>query len=168
VNGREYSALSADSRGIAGCRQGGTPFTEDGETTCAYPYPKAEEQSGGNSIDVFLPTRTLLESQMASQGHAYWTKPVAPTMRNDVYLFTVDPMEAVELTVAVDVEIWTMNACPDILIEPYVCGTPIEEPQPPREVRPIKQTFTVKLLVPRSVVGPAGVGTRRAAPEHTP
>ncbi len=157
VNGRDYPATGADSRGVAGCRQGGSTFIgADGQTTCAYPYIGAD--AIGRGIEDFLPTLALREPEMASQGHVYWTKPVAPPMRNDVYLFTVDPMEAVSLTVAVDVEVWTLNACPDINIEPFVCGEPIEEPQPPREVRPIEQTFTVKLLVPRSVVGPGRAG----------
>lgn len=156
VNGQAYPAAGADSRGIAGCRRGGSPFADpDGRVTCAYPYPGAAP--AGARVADFLPTRTLLEAAMADQGHVYWTKPIAPPMRSDVYLFTVDPLEPVSLTVAVDVELWTVNACPDLAIAPYVCGTPIEMPQPPRTQRPIAQTFTVQLLVPRSVVGPGGV-----------
>jgi hypothetical protein len=113
----------------------------------------------GRAIDAFMPTvGALREADMATQGHLYWTQPPAPTMRPDVYLYTLDPIQAPQFTVAVEVEVWAINVCPDFLLDPLgACGTPIELPQPPRARQPIRQPFDVTLVVPRSVVGPGGV-----------
>ena len=158
LNGRTVTATAPDSRGVAGCRGGAHgPTGGSALTGCIYPYVGAYPD--GRSIDAFLPTVTALrEADMATQGHLYWTQPPAPPMRPDVYLYTLDPIQAPRVTVAVEVEVWAINLCPDFLLTPLgACGTPIELPQPPRARQPIRQPFDVTLVVPRSVVGPGGI-----------
>lgn len=155
VNGRAAAATGADGRGVRGCRGAGTPALA-GSTLqgCAYAYVGA--YGDGRSLDDLLPTAALREADMAGQGHAYWTHPPAPSMRPDVYLFTLDPLEPPRLSVAVEVEVWLVNACPDVLIAPPgVCGAPTELPAT-RAQQVIGQSFDVTLVVPRSVVGPVG------------
>ena len=158
VNGRTVAPTAADSRSVAGCRGAGhAPSAGSLLTGCVSSYMGA--YPNGRALDAFLPTVTALrELDMATQGHVYWTQPPAPPMRPDVYLFTLDPLAAPQITVAVEVEVWALNVCPDFLLNPLgACGTPIELPQPPRTRQPLAQTYTVTLVVPRSVVGPGGV-----------
>ncbi len=158
ANGRPVAATAADSRGVAGCRGAGAPpGAGSGLTGCAYAYLGAYPD--GRGLDSFLPAAAALrEAEMADQAHVYWTQPPAPPMRPDVYLFTLAPLAPPQLAVAVEVELWLVNACPDFLLDPLgACGAPIELPTPARARQVIGQSFDVTLVVPRSVVGPAGM-----------
>ncbi|NJN14851.1 MAG: hypothetical protein HC822_00315 [Oscillochloris sp.] len=77
-------------------------------------------------------------------------------MRDDVYMYTLDPMESVQVTVQVEVEIHLVNAYPG-----DINGIPLPEipiaPLPDPERQTIERTFDITLLVPRSVVGPGSV-----------
>ncbi|NTU80090.1 MAG: DUF11 domain-containing protein [Chloroflexales bacterium] len=154
VNGRTLEPSGADSRGQAGCRPGDAPrLTPRALAGCAYAYVGAYAE--GRSVDDFLPTAALREAELAGQAHLYWTQPPAPPMRDDVYLYTVSPLEPTRLTVEVEVEVWVINACPDFLIDPLgSCGVPVEMPEPLHATQTVRRAFEVTLLVPRSVVGP--------------
>lgn len=149
VNGVRRDPAEPDSRGVRGCRRGAPPAGSL-LAGCAYDYIGGEDREaiGGGA--------PLREDQLASQAHAYWTQPPAPLMRDDVYLYTVDPLAPVKLSVQVEIEIWVVNAYPG-----EIHGIPLPEipvvplPEPERQV--IGQTFEVTLLVPRSVVGPGSV-----------
>lgn len=157
VNGRTLAATAADSRGVAGCRGAGAPPAAGSALTgCAYGYPGAHAE--GRPLDAFLPTAALREADMAAQAHIYWTQPPAPPMRPDVYLYTLAPLAPPRLEVAVEVELWVVNACPDFLLDPLgACGDPLDLPEPGRARQAIGGAFDVTLVVPRSVVGPSGM-----------
>ncbi|HMQ30881.1 MAG TPA: SdrD B-like domain-containing protein [Chloroflexaceae bacterium] len=156
-NGREAAATAADGRGVAGCRGAGAPPAAGSALVgCAYSYPGAHAE--GRALDDFLPAAALREADMAAQAHVYWTQPPAPPMRPDVYLYTLAPLAPPRLAVAVEVELWVVNACPDFLLDPLgACGDPVEMPEPPRARQAIGGSFDVTLVVPRSVVGPSGL-----------
>ncbi|MEI7771476.1 MAG: hypothetical protein WCI67_15905, partial [Chloroflexales bacterium] len=148
VNGAARDPEAADSRGGAGCRLGARPASAPQLLGgCAYAY------LGGESRSAIESPSPIRESQMATQAHAYWTQPPAPRMRSDVYLYTLDPLESVQISVQVEVEVWIVNAYPG-----EINGVPLPEipvvplPEPARQL--IAQGFDVTLLVPRSVIGP--------------
>jgi hypothetical protein len=148
VNGVAHDPQAADSRGVAGCRAGAHPTVVPKLLTgCAYAY------LGGASRSAIEHPNALTESELATQAHAYWTQPPAPQMRNDVYLYTLDPLRSVQFGIQVEVEVWIVNAYPG-----DINGIPLPEipvvplPDPARQL--IAQDFDVTLLVPRSVVGP--------------
>jgi uncharacterized repeat protein (TIGR01451 family) len=161
ANGRARIATAPDSRGVAGCRGAGAPpGVGSALVGCAYGYAGAYPD--GRGLEAFLPAAAALrEAEMAEQAHVYWTQPPAPPMRPDVYLFTLTPLAPPRLAVAVEVEVWLVNACPDFLLDPLsACGAPVELPTPARARQAIGQSFGVTLVVPRSVVGPAGKAGR--------
>ncbi|WP_161569281.1 SdrD B-like domain-containing protein [Candidatus Oscillochloris fontis] len=146
VNGTTHAPAAADSRGIAGCRTGAMP----GSVLqllggCRYAY------LGGQDLSNLA--RAVRESEMATQAHLYWTQPPAPPMRPDVYLYTLDPLRPVQVEIAVEVEVWIVNAYPG-----SIGGIPLPEipvyPVPDPQRQRLDRTFTINLLVPRSVVGP--------------
>ncbi|NNJ12908.1 DUF11 domain-containing protein [Chloroflexales bacterium ZM16-3] len=148
VNGAVRDPQAADSRGVAGCRAGARPTTVPQRLSgCAYAY------LGGENRDAIRSPATLIESQLTTQAHAYWTQPPAPRMRNDVFLYTLDPLESVGITVQVEVEVWIVNAYPgDINGMPLPPIPVVPLPDPARQL--IAQDFTVNLIVPRSVIAP--------------
>ncbi|PDW00465.1 SdrD B-like domain-containing protein [Candidatus Chloroploca asiatica] len=157
VNGRTIDARSdADAAGRVGCRVGSSTLAQTALAGCTYIYPGAT--TVGGPINAVLPTAPLTENEMQSQGHVYWTHrgPAGtplPTMRSDVYLFTLDPMEEVRLTVAIEVEVWVVNLYPGAPLGDWTLN-PIRITSIP-EVRQIyPETFGITLVVPRSVVGP--------------
>gem|GEM_PF-726785 len=149
VNGVARSPAAPDSRGVAGCRQGGPPAGSL-RSGCAYAY------LGGESIEAIRGPSPLREDQLAGQAHAYWTEPPAPLMRPDVYLYTVDPLAPAKLRVQVEVEVWIVNAFPG-----EIGGVPLPPipvvplPEPERQL--LERTFEVTLLVPRSLLGPGSL-----------
>ncbi len=114
---------------------------------CVYGYV------GGENLDGLRAPRPITENEMQRQAHAYWSRPPLPAMRSDVSIMPVDPLEPVRITVAVEIEVWIVNAYPG-----EIDGVPVPEipvaplPDPERQV--ITETFTVNLVVPRSVLGP--------------
>lgn len=157
VGGREAAATGPDSRGVAGCRgEGAPPAAGSALAGCAYGYVGAGAE--GRTLDDFLPAAAALrEADMAGQAHVYWTQPPAPPMRRDVYLYTLAPLTPPRLDLAVEVEVWVVNGCPDFLLDPLgACGAPVELPTPGRVRQVVDGAFDVTLVVPRSVVGPAG------------
>lgn len=148
VNGISHDPRAADSRNIAGCRTGARP-TRAPQLLAGCPYAYL----GGESRTAIENPDPLTEAQLATQAHAYWTQPAAPRMRNDVFLYTLDPLESVQLAVQVEVEVWIVNASPGA-----INGVPLPEipvvplPDPARQL--ISQDITVNLLIPRSVIGP--------------
>lgn len=152
VNGSARDPRAVDSRGQTGCRPGlapdGAPRLLQG---CAYGY-----LNGANLSQIMAPA-PLREDQLAGQGHVYWTQPPAPPMRNDVSLYTVDPLEPAQLRVQVEVDVWIVNAYPGAPIaDPSIPEIPVV-PLPDPERRVLSQTFDVTLLAPRSIVGPGSV-----------
>jgi uncharacterized repeat protein (TIGR01451 family) len=152
VNGTVRNPQAADSRGRAGCRPGAAPSRNPLLLTgCRYAY------LGGEDLASIANPQRLREDQMASQAHVYWTQPPAPRQRDDVFLYTLDPIEGVDIRVQVEVEVWIVNAYPGAPInDPSLPEIPIV-PLPDPERRLIEQTFDVTLLVPRSVIGPGSV-----------
>jgi hypothetical protein len=78
-------------------------------------------------------------------------------MRDNVYLYSVEPLEKVKIQVAVEVEVWIVNAYPgaiDGMPLPEISVAPLPEPE--RQL--LTQAFEVSLLVPRTLVGPGSVG----------
>jgi hypothetical protein len=149
VNGTTIDPHAPDAKGRAGCRRLSAPHGS--LAGCAYAY------IDGDSIGAIRSGTLPTEAQMRDQGHVYWSAPPPPdAMRDDVHVYVSDPLDHVQLTVAVEVEITVINAYP---------GDPIDDPTlPPVEVTPppapqrqtLTQTFDVTLVVPRSVVGPHG------------
>jgi hypothetical protein len=95
---------------------------------------------------------------MASQGHVYWTHQgvggsVVPSMRGDVYRFTLGQIRPVAITVEVEVEVWVVNLYPGAPIGDWTTPEPAPELPGTRERLRFTDTFHVDLLVPRSVVG---------------
>jgi uncharacterized repeat protein (TIGR01451 family) len=152
VNGTVRNPQAADSRGRAGCRPGAVPSrTPQLLTGCRYAY------LGGEDLASITNPQRLREDQMASQAHVYWTQPPAPRQRDDVYLYTLDPIEGVDIRIQVEVEVWIVNAYPGAPInDPSLPEIPVV-PLPDPQRRLIEQTFDVTLLVPRSVIGPGSV-----------
>lgn len=152
VNGRSIDPAAADSRGISGCRTGAS-VSDAGSTLvgCRYGYIGARS-SGVKPADL-LPTAALREDDLRDQGHVYWTQPPTPPMRDDVYLYTVDPLTPVKLTVQLEIELWLVNAYPGAELGDYTYD-PTEITGVPHERQTFTQTFDITLLVPRSVVGP--------------
>ncbi len=146
VNGTSRAPSMVDSRGIAGCRVGAMPSSVlQLLGGCRYAY------LGGQDLSNLA--RAVRESEMATQAHFYWTQPPAPPMRPDVYLYTLDPLAPVQVEVAVEVEVWIVNAYPGSIggiTLPEIPVYPLPNPQRQR----LDRTFTINLLVPRSVVGP--------------
>nr|WP_044199525.1 SdrD B-like domain-containing protein [Oscillochloris trichoides] len=146
VNGATRSPAVADSRGVAGCRTGAMPSSVlQLLGGCRYAY------LGGQDLSNLA--RAVRESEMATQAHFYWTQPPAPPMRPDVYLYALDPLAPVQVEIAVEVEVWIVNAYPG-----SIGGIPLPEipvyPLPDPQRQRLDRTFTINLLVPRSVVGP--------------
>jgi hypothetical protein len=74
-------------------------------------------------------------------------------MRNDVFLYTLDPLESVGIAVQVEVEVWVVNAYPGSIGGMPLPPIPVVPlPDPARQL--IAQDFTVNLIVPRSVIAP--------------
>lgn len=149
VNGATRDPQAADSRGVAGCRARAQPSIRpqrlDG---CAYAY------LGGQNRSAIASPAAPTELALATQAHAYWTYPPPPMMRSDVYLYTLDPLESVQITIQVEVEVWIVNAYPGAINGmplPEILVVPLPDPARQR----IDQAFTVHLLVPRSVIGPS-------------
>lgn len=151
VNGHTYSPGAADARGRFGCRPGMLPAAAPRLLTgCTYAY------LGGDSFEALRSPVSLREDQLESQAHVYWTQPPAPPMRDDVYLYTVDPLEPARISVQVEIEVWIVNAYPgeiDGITLPEIPVLPI--PDPERQL--VAETFDVTLLVPRSIVGPGSI-----------
>ncbi|NTW01725.1 MAG: hypothetical protein HGA19_10570, partial [Oscillochloris sp.] len=148
INGVTHNPQAVDSRGLAGCRAGAHPNTAPERLIgCAYAY------LGGENRDAIDHPGPISESQLASQAHLYWTQPPAPRMRNDVYLFTLDPIEAVQLAIQVEIEVWIVNTAPGSIggiALPEIPVVPL--PDPERQL--ISQAISIDLLVPRSVIAP--------------
>ncbi|RRR70993.1 MAG: DUF11 domain-containing protein, partial [Candidatus Viridilinea halotolerans] len=145
----------ADARGTTGCRAGSTTLAGTQLAGCTYVYPGAS----GNftPLSHVIPAYTPTESEMANQGHVYWThQPVAgadlPSMRPDVYLFALPELRPVEIRVAVEVEVRVMNLYPGAPVDWALA--PVELTSIPRQRHGYEGTFVVTLLVPRSVIGP--------------
>ena len=155
VNGTSYDAEThADSAGKRGCRAGNR--LSDGGTTlpgCGYVYPGAT--AGTVPPSEALPPFVLTEAELARQAHAYWTNPPLPSMRDDVYTYAVAPLAPVQITVAVEVEVEVVNLAPCAPLGDWTCA-PVRDPAFPVERQILTQTFTINLLVPRSIVGPGG------------
>jgi hypothetical protein len=95
---------------------------------------------------------------MAGQAHVYWTHQGVPgtplpTMRPDVYLFALPELRPVTITVVVEAEVWVVNRYPGAPVGDWTLP-PEELTSIPRVRQSYPGTFTVTLLVPRSVVGP--------------
>jgi uncharacterized repeat protein (TIGR01451 family) len=147
VNGAERKPHAPDSRGRSGCRPG-APAGVRLIQGCAYAY------LGGEDLDAIENPATLREQQLRGQAHVYWTQPPAPMMRDDVYLYTVDPLEPAQIGVQLEVEVWIVNAYPGAPIDdPSIPEIPVV-PLPDPARRQIAATFDVAMLVPRSLLGP--------------
>jgi uncharacterized repeat protein (TIGR01451 family) len=148
VGGESVDPTDADSRWLSGCRPGMAPnLTPRLLTGCAYGY------LGGTSLEAIRSPEALREEQLRDQVHLYWTQPPAPPMRDDVYLYTLEPLSATQIAVELEVEVWIVNAYPgsiDGIPLPEIPVQPLTDPE--RQL--IAQTFDVTLLAPRSVVGP--------------
>ena len=149
--GATYDAASAsDATGRSGCRPGDRIASGD-LPGCAYRYPGAG--ATGRPLAQLLPGGLPQEHEMAGQAHVYWTQPPAPPMRrSDLYLYTLNPLTPVTISIAVDVETWLMNLAPGAPIGDWRMP-PIELPGT-RQIQSITRTVEVTLLVPRSLVGP--------------
>jgi hypothetical protein len=149
VNGQQRAPHESDSRNRAGCRSGrasdGAPRLLQG---CVYGYVQGANYE--QIISGYVPS----EAELRDQAHVYWTQPPAPPMRNDVYLYTVAPLRAVQLRLQVEIEVQIVNAYPGAPIDdPSLPPVPIV-PLPDPERRLLSQQFDINLLVPRSVLGP--------------
>lgn len=153
VNGASRNPQAADDRGRSGCRPGALPaFAPRLLAGCRYAY------LGGEDLASIASPIPLREEQLAQQAHVYWTQPPAPAMRDDVYLYTLDPLEGVGITIQLEIEIQIVNAYPGAPVnDPSIPPIPII-PLPDPERQLIETTFDVALLVPRSVVGPGSAG----------
>jgi uncharacterized repeat protein (TIGR01451 family) len=148
VNGVWRSPQASDGRGRTGCRAGAVAPATQLLIGCRYAY------IGGETLDSIKNPLPLREDQLLSQAHLYWTQPPAPPMRNDVYLFTVDPLAPSRLRIQVELEVWIVNAYPGAPINNPNLREVTVVPLPDPARRLIEEAFTVELLVPRSVVGP--------------
>jgi uncharacterized repeat protein (TIGR01451 family) len=139
-----------------GCRTGSVALPDTSMVGCTYTYPGASDQ--GVDPHLALPDDTLItESLMASQGHVYWTHQgigglTVPSMRGDVYHFTLGQILPVAITVEVEVEVWVVNLYPGAPIGDWTTPEPAPELPGTRERLRFTDTFHVDLLVPRSVV----------------
>lgn len=151
LNGAWRDPQAADGRGRSGCRPG-TPASDARLLVgCRYAY------LGGEDLASIAGPAPLREEQLRSQAHVYWTQPPAPSMRDDVYLYTVDPLAPSRIRVQLEVEISIVNAYPGAPInDPNIPEIPVV-PLPDPARRLIESTFEVDLLVPRSVIGPGSV-----------
>ncbi|WP_299644630.1 hypothetical protein [uncultured Chloroflexus sp.] len=147
VGGQRFDPRAADSRGIAGCRPGARPLlTPQLLTGCIYRY------LGGQSRDQ-LGASVLRERDLDDQLHLYWSRPPAPAMRPDVYLYTADVLDRARLTIQIELEVQIVNQAPG-----NIGGVPL----PPVRVAPLpnpaRQLVTgqieINLLAPRSLVAP--------------
>lgn len=151
VNGTWREPQVADGRGRSGCRPGAPASDARLLTGCRYAY------LGGEDLEAIGNPAPLREDQLQTQAHVYWTQPPPPSMRDDVYLYTVDPLAPAQIRVQLEVEVAIVNAYPGAPInDPTIPEIPVAPlPEPARRL--IEATFTVDLLVPRSVIGPGSV-----------
>jgi uncharacterized repeat protein (TIGR01451 family) len=151
VNGVRRDPQAGDDRSRAGCRSGAPVSDARLLVGCRYAY------LGGEDLATIAAPPPLREDQLRNQAHVYWTQPPAPPMRDDVYLYTVDPLAPTRIHVQLELEISIVNAYPGAPIDdPSIPEIPIVPlPEPARRL--IEATFDVELLVPRSVIGPGSV-----------
>lgn len=141
----------------ASCRAGSVALPDTSMVGCTYAYPGATDQ--GVDPRHALPDDTLItESLMASQGHVYWTHQgvagsIVPSMRSDVYRFTLGQIRPAAITVELEVEVWVVNLYPGAPIGDWTTPEPAPELPGTRERLRFVETFHVDLLVTRSVVG---------------
>ncbi|WP_322490137.1 SdrD B-like domain-containing protein [Chloroflexus sp.] len=147
VGGQRFDPRAADSRGMAGCRPGARPLlTSQLLTGCIYRY------LGGQSRDQFG-SSVLRERDLDDQIHLYWSRPPAPAMRPDVYLYTTDVLGRARLTIQIELEVQIVNQAPGSIGGvplPPVSVAPL--PNPARQL--VTDQIEITLLAPRSLVAP--------------
>lgn len=147
VGGQRFNPRAADSRGLAGCRPGARPLlTPQLLTGCIYRY------LGGQSRDQ-LSASVLRERDLDDQAHLYWSRPPAPAMRSDVYLYTADVLDRVQLTIQIELEVQIVNRAPGSIGGVPLPPVPVAPlPNPARQL--VTGQIEITLLAPRSLVAP--------------
>ncbi len=147
VGKQRFDPRAADSRGVAGCREGVRPTLKPQLLTgCIYGY------LGGQSRD-HLRAIVLRERDLNDQAHLYWGRPPVPAMRSDVYLYTTDVLDQVRLTVQLELEVQIVNQAPGSIGGIPLPPVPVVPlPDPARQL--ITEQVNITLLAPRSLVAP--------------
>lgn len=147
VGGQRFDPRAADSRGMAGCRPGAHPLlTSQLLTGCIYRY------LGGQSRDQ-LSASVLRERDLDDQLHLYWSRPPAPAMRPDVYLYTADVLDRARLTIQIELEVQIVNQAPGSIGGVPLPPVPVAPlPNPARQL--VTGQIEITLLAPRSLVAP--------------
>lgn len=147
VGGQRFDPRAADSRGMAGCRLGVRPLlTPQLLAGCIYRY------LGGQSRDQ-LSASVLRERDLDDQAHLYWSRPPAPAMRSDVYLYTADVLDHVQLTIQIELEVQIVNRAPGSIGGVPLPPVPVAPlPNPARQL--VTGQIEITLLAPRSLVAP--------------
>lgn len=147
VAGQRFDPRAADSRGLTGCRPGARPLlTPQLLTGCVYRY------LGGQSRDQ-LNAGVLRERDLDDQAHLYWSRPPAPVMRSDVYLYTADVLDRARLTIQIELEVQIVNQAPGSIGGVPLPPVPVVPlPDPARQL--VTGQIEVTLLAPRSLVAP--------------
>ncbi len=123
----QRAASAADGMGRAGCRGSGALRSGSSGTTCGYRY------IGGASLsDSTTPT----EADMASQAHVYWAASAPPSMRPDVYVYTLGRLRQADLKVEVRIVVEVVNVATGAVVASRTTTA--------------TGTFGVALVVPRS------------------
>lgn len=114
---------------------------------------------GGASLDEIRANRPVREDEIARQAHVYWSHaPLPPGSEHRGHAYGLQRLSPVGIRVAVDAEVWIVNAAPDP--GDLWDGEPPEmpvAPLPPPQRQVYEETFRVNLVAPRSVVGPGSV-----------
>lgn len=147
VGGQRFDPRAADSRGMAGCRPGARPLlTPQLLTGCIYRY------LGGQSRDQ-LSASVLRERDLDDQLHLYWSRPPAPSMRPDVYLYTADVLDHARITIQIELEVQIVNQAPGSIGGVPLPPVPVAPlPNPARQL--VTGQIEITLLAPRSLVAP--------------
>lgn len=121
------AATARDGMGRMGCRGSGRVTPGAGEATCTYAYI-----GGATLTDTTAPS----EADMAQQAHVLWAIQPPLSMRPDVYVYTLDAIRPVDLTVEVQVVVEVVNRATGAVVA--------------RRTETPRGTFAVTLVVPRS------------------
>ncbi len=114
---------------------------------------------GGATLDEIRANRPVREDEIARQAQVYWSHAPLPAFSEQRgHAYGLERIAPVGIRVAIDAEVWIVNAMPDPgdLWDGELPEIPVA-PLPPPQQQVYEETFTVNLVAPRSVVGPGSL-----------